>query len=105
MKHNLISKNVTINGRRTSLRLEEEIWEALNDICRNEGLTIHELCGLVDGRRANSSRTSAVRTFIVAYFRIAANGPSGKGANPGLSRLMGTIRAKSTPRGGANRRN
>ncbi len=73
MKQNLISKNVTINGRRTSLRLEEELWEALNDVCRCESLTIHELCSLIDSRRHGSSRTSSVRTFIIAYFRIAAS--------------------------------
>ena len=73
MKQNLISKNVTINGRRTSLRLEEELWEALSDVCRCESLTIHELCSLIDSRRHGSSRTSSVRTFIIAYFRIAAS--------------------------------
>jgi len=72
MKTNLISKNVTINGRRTSLRLEQTSWEAMSDICKCEGLTIHELCSLIDNRRDGSSRTSAVRAFIVNYFRAVA---------------------------------
>jgi predicted DNA-binding ribbon-helix-helix protein len=69
MSQRLISRNVTINGRRTSLRLENEIWEAVTEICGHEELSVHELCTLIDGRRGPSSRTSAIRAFIVAYFR------------------------------------
>ncbi len=69
MKAKLISKNVTINGRRTSLRLEQASWEALGDICKCEDLTLHELCSLIESRRNGASRTSAVRAFIVTYYR------------------------------------
>jgi predicted DNA-binding ribbon-helix-helix protein len=72
MKTKLISKNVTINGRRTSLRLEQASWEGIHDICECEGLTIHELCSLIESRRDGASRTSAVRAFIVTYFRSVA---------------------------------
>ncbi|MBL6957634.1 MAG: ribbon-helix-helix domain-containing protein [Rhodospirillales bacterium] len=72
MKNKLVSKNVTISGRRTSLRLEEDIWEALEEICRREAMTMHELCTEIDRRRKRSSRTSAVRAFIVVYYRAAA---------------------------------
>ncbi len=78
MPNNLRSGNVTINGHRTSLRLEEEFWDGLGDICELEGLSVHELCSLIDQRRHGSSRTSAVRAFIVTYFRVAA-GNSGAG--------------------------
>ncbi len=72
MKAKLISKNVTIKGRRTSLRLEQASWEAMSDICKCEGLTIHELCSLIDNHRDGASRTSAVRSFIVTYYRAVA---------------------------------
>ena len=72
MKGNLISKNVTISGHRTSLRLEPAIWDAVEDICEKEGLTIHELIALIDHRRDEISRTSAVRTFVVTYLHDLA---------------------------------
>ncbi len=72
MRAKLISKNVTINGRRTSLRLEQASWEAMSDICKCEGLTLHELCSLIENRRNGASRTSAVRAFIVTYYRTVA---------------------------------
>ena len=72
MRAKLISKNVTINGRRTSLRLEQTSWEAMGDICKCEGLTLHDLCSLIENHRNGASRTSAVRAFIVTYYRNLA---------------------------------
>jgi len=72
MKTTLISKNVVINGFRTSLRLEQEIWEALEEICDRERLTLNELCSFVDTHHSDLNRTSAIRTFVVAYLRAIA---------------------------------
>lgn len=68
----LSNRNVTVNGRRTSMRLEQEMWEALREICRREDMTVHELCSLIDDRRGLSSLTAATRVFILMYFRAAA---------------------------------
>lgn len=68
----LVSRNVTISGRRTSLRLEGEAWEALGEICRREGKSIHELCTHVEQNRKVPNRTSAVRAYIISYYREAA---------------------------------
>ena len=68
-RDNKFSKNVTINGHRTSIRLEQTIWDALDEICQREGLTVHQLCALIEDHRQGSSRTSAVRTFVVSYLR------------------------------------
>jgi len=68
----LISRNVTIRGRRTSLRLEQQVWDSLDEICRRERLNLHLLCTHVESLRRKSSRTSAVRTFALIYFREAA---------------------------------
>ncbi len=72
MKAGLISRNVRINGHRTSLRLEQAIWDVVRDICDKEELTLHELITLIDHRRNKISRTSAVRTFIVTYLHDLA---------------------------------
>ena len=72
MKGQLISRTITVNGRRTSLRLEPALWDAMGDICGKEGLTVHELISLIDRRRNKVSRTSAVRTFIVTYLHDLA---------------------------------
>jgi predicted DNA-binding ribbon-helix-helix protein len=68
----LSNRNVTVNGRRTSMRLEQEMWDALSEICRREDMTVHELCSLIDDRRGLSSLTAATRVFILMYYRAAA---------------------------------
>lgn len=73
MQGNLISRNVTISGHRTSIRLEQATWDALDQICTIESKSIHEICSVIEQFRHGSSRTSMVRAFIVTYFRVAAN--------------------------------
>lgn len=72
-KSSLISKNITINGRRTSVRLEPEMWQALSDIAGRERCTIHQLCSLIQIKKAkNSSLTAAIRVFLMLYYRAAS---------------------------------
>lgn len=66
------SRNVTISGRRTSLKLEPDMWEALEEVCTREGRTLHEVCTMIARRHAGGNLTAAVRVFILAYFRAAA---------------------------------
>jgi len=68
----LVNRNVTIGRRRTSLRLEPAMWDALEEVCRREEMSQHELCAMIDERRRASSLTAAIRVFIVNYFRAAA---------------------------------
>lgn len=49
------------------------MWEALGQIAARENLTIHQICGIVNRHRVNTSLTSATRVFILGYFRILAN--------------------------------
>jgi predicted DNA-binding ribbon-helix-helix protein len=72
-KSSLISKNITINGRRTSVRLEPEMWQSLYEIAERERCTIHQLCSLIQMKKAkNSSLTAAIRVFLMLYYRAAA---------------------------------
>ncbi len=54
------------------MRLEPAMWNALSQIAAREKLTIHQICGIVNQHRVNTSLTSATRVFILGYFRILA---------------------------------
>ncbi len=86
MRHQLISRNVVVNGNRTSIRLEADIWEAFDEICQREYLLPDDVMALIETHRNSSNRTSAVRAFIVIYFRLTANH---KGRRPGRPRSRG----------------
>jgi predicted DNA-binding ribbon-helix-helix protein len=68
----LRSGNVTVNGRRTSIRLEPAMWQALREISTREGKTLHALVTEIEHARAQSSLTAAIRVFLLDYFRAAA---------------------------------
>ncbi|OYD84070.1 MULTISPECIES: ribbon-helix-helix domain-containing protein [Azospirillum] len=77
----LAARTVKLFGRPTQLRLEPSYWEALDDICHREDLTVDELCSDLKDRLDSQSRRSrgnavslanAVRVFIVGYYRKAA---------------------------------
>ncbi len=63
----LINRNITVNGHRTSIRLEPEFWSGLAAIAQCENLTIDELCTEVDRGAGELSRTAAIRVFIASY--------------------------------------
>ncbi len=71
----LLSKNIAVSGRRTSIRIEDELWSAANELCMREGMTLHELCTLIDQYRGVSSLTAALRVFLIVYYRLAASEP------------------------------
>lgn len=72
-KSTLISRNVTVLGRRTSVRLEPEMWAALRDISVREQCKVHDLCSLIEVRKnKDTSLTAAIRVFLMLYYRAAA---------------------------------
>lgn len=69
----LVCKNVIVNGRRTSMRLDRETWISLSDICTREGITIHQLCSKIDTTKGASGLSAATRLFVLTYFRFVLN--------------------------------
>jgi predicted DNA-binding ribbon-helix-helix protein len=82
----LVNRNVTANRGRTSMRLEPELWEALQEICERERVTLGEVVRRIEKRGHPGGRTSAVRVHVLEYFRSAATDPGhrsvGHGAVP-----------------------
>lgn len=72
-RSSLVSRNITVLGRRTSVRLEPEMWHSLREISKREKCTIHDICSLIHLRKnANTSLTAAIRVFLMLYYRAAA---------------------------------
>ena len=68
----LVNRNVIAARGRTSMRLEPELWEALQEICDREKVTLGHLIRDIEEKGHAGGRTSAVRVYIVQYFRQAA---------------------------------
>ncbi len=65
-------RNIRLDGRRTSIRLEVPLWEAVDEICAAEGLSLSGLCSKVAAARPGPNFTSALRVWIVDYYRVKA---------------------------------
>ena len=65
-----VSKNVFVGNQRTSVRLESVEWDALEEICRDKGCRLRDICLEVSGNRDQGrSFTSALRVYCLTYFR------------------------------------
>lgn len=51
------------------MRLEPELWDALDEVCRREGASVSEIVERARQGARTGTRTSAVRTYLVNYFR------------------------------------
>jgi predicted DNA-binding ribbon-helix-helix protein len=79
----LVNRNVVAERGRTSMRLEPELWEALLEICDREGQDMSSLVRKVEQIGHAGGRTSAVRVFVMSYFRDAATEPGHIGCGHG----------------------
>jgi predicted DNA-binding ribbon-helix-helix protein len=78
------------------MRLEPELWDALMEICEREGQDMSTLVRRVEEGGHIGGRTSAVRVFILDYYRIAATEAGHASASHGpLSRSRVTMHARS----------
>jgi predicted DNA-binding ribbon-helix-helix protein len=68
----LVSRNLTVAGHRTSIRLEPAMWEALREICERECQTLNAIATEIGRTRSESSLTAAIRVYVMDYFRAAA---------------------------------
>ena len=69
----LISRNVIISGRRTSVRLEPAMWDGLQEVCQREHSSVHQICNSVSLQKPDDATlTSSIRVFIMRYYRDAA---------------------------------
>ena len=81
----LVNRNVVAERGRTSIRFEPELWDSLQEICRREQIGIGELVRRIEQAAGDvAGRTSAVRVYVVTYFREAATEEGHRRAGHGL---------------------
>ena len=90
----LVSRNIMIDGHRTSVRLEPEMWDGLREICRRERISLHQVCTSVAQKKEDeTSLTAAIRVYVMFYYRMAAtedgHAKAGHGLGLTLIRMSG----------------
>jgi predicted DNA-binding ribbon-helix-helix protein len=72
VKRLIIKRSVVLNGFKTSVSLEDEFWDGLNEIARNENLMVSALVERIAHSRKSDNLSSAIRVFVFDYFRTRA---------------------------------
>jgi predicted DNA-binding ribbon-helix-helix protein len=65
-------RNVVVAGHRTSVRLEPLMWDALQEIAAGQGMNVNQLVTQIKRSGGRSSLTSAIRVYIVDFYRSRA---------------------------------
>jgi len=86
MRSTLVNRNVTVDGHRTSIRLEPAMWQALNMVCQRENKALNELVTMIARSRNQSTLTAGIRVFLLTYFQAAATDEGHVRAGHGITR-------------------
>jgi len=84
MKPPVVKRSIVVAGHKTSVSLEEAFWNGMKEISGLRNITLSELVGEIDGNRQQGNLSSAIRLFVLDYFRTRAQAaaPSGPESIP-----------------------
>ena len=68
-----VKRSFTIKGHRTSISVEAPFWEALRQIAAAENIKLAALVATIDAERGAAGLSSAVRVWVLDYFRRRAS--------------------------------
>jgi predicted DNA-binding ribbon-helix-helix protein len=68
----IAKRSVYFGGRKTSATLEEAFWKGLKEIARRRQMTMSDLVGEIAAQRQHSNLSSALRLFVLEFYRKQA---------------------------------
>jgi predicted DNA-binding ribbon-helix-helix protein len=97
MKSPVVKRSIVIAGHKTSVSLEDAFWKGLKDIAGGRDTTLSELVASIDTERRHGNLSSAIRLFVLDYYRSQASDERGTHDGPRGVTAMGSFRS---PRAG-----
>jgi predicted DNA-binding ribbon-helix-helix protein len=64
-----VKRSFTIKGHRTSISIEAPFWDALRQAADEQRTTVAALVAVIDKERGASGLSSAVRVWLLDFFR------------------------------------
>ncbi len=69
MKSLIVKRSVVIAGHNTSVSLEDAFWSRLREIAGERNTTVADLIAAIDGERQQGNLSSAIRLFVLDFYR------------------------------------
>jgi predicted DNA-binding ribbon-helix-helix protein len=79
MKSPVVKRSIVVASHKTSVSLEQAFWNGMKEISALRNMTLSELVGEIDGNRQRGNLSSAIRLFVLDYFKnraVAAAAPA-----------------------------
>jgi predicted DNA-binding ribbon-helix-helix protein len=73
VKTTIFKRCIVLDGRKTSVSLEDVFWNSLDEIAAREGMSPSELVAGIDRSRERHSLSSAIRLFVLDEYRHRAH--------------------------------
>jgi predicted DNA-binding ribbon-helix-helix protein len=95
MKSLVIKRSVVVAGHKTSVSLEDAFWKGLKEIAGERDTTLSELVGGIDSERENGNLSSALRLFVLDFYRTQLSDlKEGRDGSDGESESSGAVRIR-----------
>ncbi|HLH94011.1 MAG TPA: ribbon-helix-helix domain-containing protein [Xanthobacteraceae bacterium] len=69
MKSPVVKRSIVIAGHKTSVSLEDAFWKGLKEIASGRHATLSELVASIDADRQQGNLSSALRLFVLDFYR------------------------------------
>ena len=83
MRSPVVKRSIYFGGRKTSVALENAFWRGLKDIAQARQMTVSHLVGAIDAQRHQSNLSSALRLFVLKFYRNQIPNRSRREDDPG----------------------
>ena len=77
MKSPVVKRSIVVAGHKTSVSLEDAFWKALKEIAVSREMTLSDVVASIDTDRRQGNLSSAIRIFVLDYFRSRSNDQHG----------------------------
>ena len=69
MKSLVVKRSTVVAGHKTSVTLEDAFWNGLKEIASGRNITLSDLVTAVDSERRQGNLSSAIRLFVLDFYR------------------------------------
>jgi predicted DNA-binding ribbon-helix-helix protein len=69
VKSTIIKRSIRVDGRNTSVTLEDAFWNSLKEIAHQQNETVTQLVARIDADRKAANLSSVLRVFVLQYFQ------------------------------------
>jgi predicted DNA-binding ribbon-helix-helix protein len=69
MKSPVVKRSIVVAGHKTSVSLEDAFWKGLREIAAGRHMTLSDLVASIDSERQHGNLSSAVRLFVLGFYR------------------------------------